>query len=113
VLKEQITLVEELFEKIKILGQSTIELVKLRFYRKFADVIALSLSHLLIGLIFALMLLFFHIALAFWLGELLGEIYFGFLIIGIFYGILGLLLVLFYRKALLTYLHKYIVKHLF
>lgn len=112
VLKEQITLLEELFEKIKNLSQSTIELVTLRFYRKLTSVIALLITDVIVILLITFMMFLFNIALALWIGELLGKVYFGFLILGAFYGILVLLTHLFYKKNLYNQIKKNLVNHL-
>ena len=111
-MKEQITLVKELFEKIKILGLSTIELVKLRFYNKLTNVIALLITDLVVLLSVLVMLFFFNIALALWIGELLGKMYFGFLAVGLFYGIIGLLSLFFFKNIIFSFIKKSIIKHL-
>ncbi|MFN3756965.1 MAG: hypothetical protein ACK4RM_08410 [Flavobacterium sp.] len=111
-MKEQIILLEELFEKIKNLSKSTIELVTLRFYRKLTGVIALIITDVIVIILISFMLFLLNIALALWIGELLGKMSYGFLIVGAFYGILGLLAHLFFRKAIHKLIKKNLVNHL-
>ena len=42
--------------------------------------------------------IFFNIGMALWLGDLLGEVYYGFFIVAVFYLVVGVILYFFLRK---------------
>jgi hypothetical protein len=84
-MKADTTLVEVIAEKIEKFGSLSIELEKLKLIRKFSNVAAFIAFKLLVGLLLFLFFLFANISLALWLGTLLGNSYYGFLVISAFY----------------------------
>lgn len=75
------TNIETLYEKAKSYAEINAELIKLKAIDKTADVVSSLLARLIIILGIAMFLLFVNIALSLYLGELLGESYFGFLVV--------------------------------
>lgn len=102
-------MIESLFEKAVDYGKTSLRLVKLKTLSKTSDVASTSLSHLVI-LIFAFSFIFFmSLGLAIWIGEVLGKSYYGFLVIGGLYGLIGVFIHLFLQKWLKKILDDYIV----
>jgi hypothetical protein len=64
--------------KIENYGKTSMELLKLKSIHKISNVASKMASKLIIGGIVALAFLCLSIGLGFWLGELLGKVYFGF-----------------------------------
>jgi len=89
-MEEQTELIDELIEKGHKLGQTTLHLARLKTLDKTSDVlsnIASWLPVIVAGLIFFLIL---NIGIALWLGEILGETYYGFFAVAGFYAIVFL-----------------------
>lgn len=85
-------LIESLLESATDYGKTSYELAKLKAVDKTADLVSSLLPHYIVLVIIASSVLFVSIGLAFWLGEILGRIYFGFLVIAAFYAISGILI---------------------
>ena len=89
--------IETLLEKATDYGKSGYELAKLKTLDKTSDVVSTLLANSVVLVILSSFMLFLNLGLAFWLGEILGKIYFGFFVVAVFYGILGVLIYLFMR----------------
>lgn len=90
--------IESLVIKLEAYGKTNLEILKLKSVAKTADVSSrlLSRSFLLITLSF--FGLFINIGLSFWLGELLGKVYYGFAVVAGFYLLLSILLMIIHRS---------------
>ena len=92
--QEQARSVEELMKSVEEYGKTSFDLLRLQAAQKGSVI----MSNMLVGvsiLIPALMcIMALNIAAAFWLGELLGKVYFGFLVVAGFYFVVGLFLFL-------------------
>jgi len=91
-MEDQTNLIETLIEKAADYVKSGFELAKLKTLDKTSDMISTLLSHSVVMVIVSLFMLFLNLGLAFWLGEILGKIYFGFFVVAAFYGISGILI---------------------
>lgn len=89
--------IETLLGKATDYGKSSYELAKLKTLDKTSDVVSTLLANSVVWVILSSFMLFLNLGLAFWLGEILGKIYFGFFVVAVFYGILGVLIYLFMR----------------
>ena len=69
---------DSLLVKIENYGKTSIELLKLRSIYKFSNIASSIINKLIIGGIAILAFLCLTIGLSFWIGELLGKVYFGF-----------------------------------
>lgn len=94
--EEQDSIVDQVEDYIKI----NQELYTLKITEKVAETISSVFSRLIIGLFAFVFIFMLTMGLSYWIGELMGHIYLGFLVIG---GIVGLIALLFYwrRNALL------------
>jgi hypothetical protein len=105
-------MIGSLFEKAGDYGKTSFQLAKLKALSKTSDVASTAILHLLV-LIFAFsFILFMSLGLAFWIGELLGKNFYGFLIVGVLYGLIGISIHLFMHKWLKKIVDDYIVEHL-
>lgn len=83
--------VDILLEKVKKYSKTTIELFKLKAIEKTANAAStLAMQLVLLGII-VLFSLSINIAIALWIGELLGKSYYGFFVMTGFYAIVFLL----------------------
>ena len=81
---------ESLLENTAEYGKTSIELTKLKVLDKTADVVSSLIPHTIVLGFIAACMLFITIGLAFYVGEILGKIYFGFFVLAAFYGIVGI-----------------------
>ena len=91
-------MIESLFEKTVDYGKTSFQLVKLRTLSKTSDVVSSLLAHMVV-LIFALsFMLFLSLGMAIWVGEILGNTFYGFFVVAAFYGLTGIFIHLFLHK---------------
>ncbi len=87
---EQAKHFESLFDKASEYLETRVGLVKLKTIRKTSDAVSVMISKLIALLIAGAVLLMLSIALAFFLGEVLGKNYYGFLVVAGLYALIGL-----------------------
>ena len=87
--------ISALFEKTEIHLKTTVDLYKLKMIDKSADVISSLTANFTIALLALLVITFFHIGAALWIGDCLGHYYYGFFIVAGFYGLITTLVVIF------------------
>lgn len=92
------TMVNELYEKTEKFSKVSIELIKLKTVDKSADVISSLASRLVVVLFVVFIVVNLNIGIALWIGDLMHKTYYGFLIVGAFYTLAGLIFYLF-RKV--------------
>ncbi len=92
---EDNNIIETLLERATEYGRSSYELAKLKALDKSSDVLSTLTAHSVVLIILSSFILFLNLGLAFWLGEILGRIYFGFFVVAAFYGISGILIYFF------------------
>lgn len=89
-----------LLERIESFSKTTIDLVKL----KAVDKLAAIASNIVYGILLALFGFFFflilNMALAFWIGDLIGKTHAGFFILAGFYVLLMIVLILFKKQLI-------------
>ena len=97
-MEDHAKLIEALLERATEYGKTSYELAKLKALDKTSDVVSSVIPHIVVFVIFALFMLFLSLGSAFWLGEVLGETYYGFFAIAAFYGITTLVFYFFMPK---------------
>jgi hypothetical protein len=86
------SLLEPLFEKAETFGKTNLELIKLKSIDKTATLSANAVSRLLFLSVVVIFAITVNIALALWVGDLLGKNYYGFLAVAALYAVLGIVL---------------------
>jgi len=84
--------IESLYERIEAYSKTTYELTKLKSLETTTIVVTSLVSRLSVILMISLFALVLNIGIALWLGELLGETYYGFFIVAAFYLVAALVL---------------------
>ncbi len=97
-MKTPIELAEELYQKTEEYTRTNIELIKLKAIDLTAAVISTLAVNLIMVLVFTLFFTMLNIAVAIWLGTLLGNYAYGFFIVSGFYAVIGVLLYLCRKK---------------
>lgn len=106
------SLFEPLLERAEAYGKTSFELLKLKALNKTADVSATLLSRSLFILVISFFALTINIAIALWLGDILGKAYYGFLIVSGFYAIAAIILLV-AHPSIKTSVNNTIIKKLF
>jgi len=111
-MEENKKLLESLVDRATDYGKTSYELVKLKAVDKTSDVVSSVVPHAFVLVLFASFMLFLNLGLAFWLGEILGRLFFGFFIVAAFYILVGLVVHLFMHKPLKKIIRNYVIKQL-
>ena len=109
-MEENTKLIESLLERATEYGKTSYELVKLKALDKTSDVVSSLLPHSVVFVLIASFMLFFNLGLAFWLGEILGKIFYGFFVVAAFYVIIGIVIHFFMHKWLKKLFCNYFIK---
>jgi len=98
-MEKPIELIESLIEKGETYSKTTIELMKLKTIDKSSDVISSLVSWVIVIVFATLFFTLLNFAIALWLGELMGKVYYGFFVVTGCYALLTVLFLIF-RKQL-------------
>jgi phosphoglycerol transferase MdoB-like AlkP superfamily enzyme len=110
-MQDNVKIIEELLVKVAEYGRTEYQLAKLKVLDKTSDAVSTVVPRLIViafGLIF---MLFANLGIAFWLGGILGNIYYGFFAVAAFYGITGLVLRLFLYKWLKKHVGNFFIRN--
>lgn len=107
---EDIKTFEILLDKVIDFTKTSLELFKLKLLAKFIDIVSSIIPNLTILLLVAVFLFFLNLGIAFFLGEALGKIYLGFLILSVFYLIVALAIRILFFKQIKRYVGNYFLK---
>lgn len=103
---------DTLLTRVEDYGNTRIELTKLTAIDQGASVLALLISHIMVVLTICIFTVLLSIGVAFWLGELLGTLYYGFLIVAAFYGLVVTIL-LFTLTSIKAGIKNKVIAHLY
>lgn len=103
---------ETLLTRVEDYGNTRIELARLTAIDHTATVMSFLISHIIMVLTICVFTLIVSIGAAFWIGNSLGAVSIGFLIVAAFYGVAILVLLLFLRP-LKTRIKNNIIAHLY
>ena len=109
-MEDNTKLIEPLLEKAAEYGKTSYELLKLKALDKTSEVVSSFIPHSVVFVLIVSFLLFFNLGLSFWLGEILGKIYYGFFVVAAFYGVIGIVLHFFMHKRINKIICNYIIK---
>lgn len=109
-MQDNAKLIVSLLQSATEYGKTSLELIKLKAIDKISDVVSSFIPHSFVIIIVASFMLFLNIAIAFWLGEIFGEIYLGFFIVAAFYGVIGIVFHFFMHKWVKKLFYNYIIK---
>ncbi len=76
---------ETLFRRVTEYSLTYFELIKLKAINKITDVISTVFPDVIVSILFLVFMLFINLGLALWLGDILGKLYLGFLVVAAFY----------------------------
>jgi len=102
--------IEVLLETATEYGKTNFELAKLKILDKTSDVISSIIPLIFVFSILASFMLFCSLGIAFWLGEILDKVYYGFFVVAFFYCIIGLVIHFLMHKWFKKLICNYIIK---
>jgi len=111
-MEDNIKSIESLLERVADYSKTSYELAKLKTLDKTSDVASTLVPHSIVFVLFASFMLFANFGIAFWLGELLGNTYYGLFVVAGFYVISGLVLHFFFHKKIKNLVWNYIIKQM-
>lgn len=107
--------IESLIGSFTEYGRTSLELLRLKAVDKGAGMLSAILPQLIVGVLVSFFFLFFNIGLALWLGQLLGQIYYGFFAVSGLYIVLGAVSYLFllpwYRRLVCDYVIRQLMNN--
>lgn len=105
-------LIEPLLEKAEAYSRTSFELLRLKALAKTADVTSSLFSRALFILLAAIFAFTINIAVALWIGDLLGKAYYGFFIVAGFYALVSIFMLIIH-SSIKKSVHNTIIKQLF
>ena len=111
-MEDKTKLLESLLERATEYGKTSYELIRLKILEKTSDVISSFIPHSVVFILFSSFMLFINLGWAFWIGEILGNTFFGFFVVAAFYGIAALVIYFLMHKWLKKHIYEYFIKQL-
>lgn len=108
-MKNNAATIENLFEKAEIYSKTSLELIKSEAVYKLSDIASNLAVKLAITFVFVLFLLFTNIGLALFLGDFLGATFYGFIIVGLIYLLIAILIYVFQEEWIKTPVSNFII----
>jgi len=112
-MEEKTNEIENLFHQAVDYSKTSFEIIKLKTLDKSADVASSLLTRYMYFTITAICLIVLSLGVSYWLGEMLGKIYFGFLTVAGFWAVTGIFLYLFLNKRIKKMFRNSIIKKAF
>ena len=103
------TTIEKMIKKAEIYSKTTLELYKYEAVYKSADIFSNLAVKLSITLVVVIFLLFVNIGLALFLGNYLGEVYYGFIVVGLAYLFIAITLFIFKEEWIKNPVSNFII----
>jgi fatty acid desaturase len=111
-MEEKEMLIETLLDRAAEYGKTSFELLKLKTLDKTSDLVSSVVSHSIVIALITLFLFFLNMGVAYWLGDLLGQTWLGFLLVAAFYGLAGIIFHFFLHKRIKRQIADYIIAKL-
>ena len=111
-MEEEATLIETLVDKAEAYTNSSIDLLRLKAIDKSANAMSSIVSTVIIAVSVIIVISMVNIGAALWIGELIGNAFYGFFIVAAFYLLVAIILVAFRESLLKTALSNSIISHI-
>lgn len=108
-MEEKINEIEDLFHQAVDYSKTSFEIIKLKAVDKAADVASTAIVRVIYLVITAIGFIVLSMGISYWLGDILGKIYFGFLIVSGFWFIAGIFIYLIFNKRIKKLLRNSII----
>jgi hypothetical protein len=108
-MEERTTLIESLLEKAETYAKTNADLYKLKLIDKSADLLSTLAERFIFVKAFSLITIMISLGAALWIGELVGKMYSGFIIVAFFYILITGLLYSFRKSLIKTPINNAII----
>lgn len=112
-MEDQSVVKDSIFERLESYGKTSLELFKLKALDKSADVASNVVSTIVVAITLILFLICLNAGVAYWLGEILGKVYYGFFAVAGFWAVLSLGFYLFRKNLIKTPVNNAIISSSF
>lgn len=112
-MEDKVNMIETLLERVTELVKTSLELYKLKTVEKTAEVISSVVPRAIVYTLFSTFMLFLNLGIAFWLGKLIGNTFYGFFVVAAFYAVIAAFVHLFMHKWLKRIVNEFMIKHTF
>lgn len=102
--------IETLLERTSDYGKVSFELLKLKALDKTSDEVSSFVSHSIVTIILTSFILFLNLGAALWIGEMMGEMFYGFFVVAGFYAVIAFILHFFLHKWFKRKLNDYFIR---
>jgi len=109
-MEEHANKIEALFERVTEYGKTSLELYKLKTVEKTAEVVSSVVPQAIVFILFSSFLLFLNLGLALWLGQIIGNIFYGFFVVAAFYALIAVFMHFFMHNWLKRVVNEFIIK---
>ena len=109
-MEDNTQLFELLLKRVVEYGKTNLELIKLKLFDRTLDVISSLIPPAIVFVLISSFLFFLSLGLALWLGDILGNIYSGFILVAAFYGIMAIIVHFFMHARIKKIVSDYIIK---
>lgn len=100
IIEERKELIEDLFEKAEEYVKTNVQLAKLKATDKMADIVGSLIAKTALIILVFFFLMMINIGIAFWLGSVMGQTHYGFMVVAGFYLILAILVIAFQKTLI-------------
>ena len=111
-MENHVNFFEPLIENAKVYEKTSIELYKLKAIEKISETSSTLVSRVMAFSLLVLFILMVSVGIAFWLGNFMGKIYYGFLCVGGFYGLAGVVLYFFLHSWIKERVNNSIIRQM-
>jgi len=109
-MEENIKLIESLLDRATEYGKTSFEIAKLRTVDKTSDVLSSLVPNALYIVFLVWFMFFLNLGLAFLLGEILANVFFGFILVAAFYAVIALFVRFVIYKWIKKLVRNYTIK---
>lgn len=96
-MEDKLNSLESLIGQLEEYGTTSVELLKLKAVEKVADTSSVVLSRVIVMPFLVSFLIILNLGLSFWLGEVLGKVYYGFFVVAAIYALLTIVFMCFHN----------------
>ena len=105
--------IQQIIQHVEKYVSTTVELYKLKAYQKVAEIATTVITSVLMAFFGILFLIFVSIGLAVYLGEIMGRMHYGFMIVAGIYLLLAVIIYMLSKKVLKDKFNTMIVRKIF
>jgi hypothetical protein len=102
--------IEIILHRTEEYAKTSFEILKLKTLKTSTAIASSVISRFILILVVVICLLISSLGVSFWIGEILGKVYYGFLIVAAFWAVVGIVLYLFFSKRIKKLISDSIIK---